>query len=84
MAIFGGLVLLVVFCGVGRLSSDRHGLRSAAGLFVPVWGVAAVVTMAIGVLAAGDTVLLDLPILDVMIADPAVFARLTQRWAAAG
>lgn len=79
MVITGGLILLAAFCLVGRMLGGISGLRRAASVFVPVWAVAAVVNLIIGVVSAGYTVTQELPILLVVFGVPAAVALLVRR-----
>jgi len=78
MVIGGGLVLLALFVLVGK----QGGLRSAAKAalwFIPVWLVAAVANMWMGVSRAGYTVAQELPFLLLVFGVPAAVALLIWR-----
>ncbi|MGQ7847686.1 hypothetical protein ACUNV4_24550 [Granulosicoccus sp. 3-233] len=79
MVLSGGFVLLAIFCGIGWFRAREAGLGRAVQLFIPVWFVAALVNMAVGVLGAGYTVMEELPILLVIFAIPAEVAWLLGR-----
>lgn len=79
MVVSAGLVTLAVFCVTGRLTGGNPGLRRAFRWFLPVWLVAALVNLTIGVVSAGYTVAQELPILLVTFGVPAVVGLLAIR-----
>ena len=81
MVITGGLVLLAIFCLVGRSRGDDAGMARTAIAFIPVWLVLSIVNLAVGVVSAGYTVMQELPILVPVFGVPALVAWLTARWA---
>jgi len=81
MVIAGGLVLLGIFAGIGRSRGGRAGLVRAARAFIPVWLLAALVNMAVGVLTAGYTIMQEAPILIPVFGVPALAAWGLSRWA---
>lgn len=76
MVVGGGLLLLAVMLGIGRLVSAETGMPVAARLFIPLWLVAALVNLWIGVSRAGYTLLQELPILLPVFGIPAIVALL--------
>ena len=64
LIIVGGLLLLGVFVFVGRLlgGGTTQSMVTAAKLFLPVWLVAALINMWIGVSRAGYSVAEEFPI----------------------
>jgi hypothetical protein len=78
MVIAGGLVLLAAFIVVGRLAGK--GLL-ASRLFIPVWLLATLVNLYVGVTRAGYTVAQELPIQLVVFAVPAIAALILGRMA---
>ncbi len=72
MVIGGGFVLLAAFAVAARLGN--FSLSSAALGFVPVWFLASVYNLYVGVSTAGYTVAEEMPILVVVFAVPAVAA----------
>jgi hypothetical protein len=76
MVVSGGIVLLALFCLIGRLRNGLPGMARAARLFLPVWFVAAIINLSVGVLSAGYTVVDELPILLVIFGVPAILATL--------
>ena len=81
MIIAGGLVLLAVFLLVGRaIGSERRAvLAAAAKWFIPVWLVASLVNMWVGVSQAGYTVMQEAPIFLVVFGAPAIVAFILWR-----
>ena len=79
MVLTGGFALLAIFCAVGWSRGRGAGLARAARAFVPVWLVAAIVNLAVGVVSAGYTVMQELPILVVIFGVPALVAWLLAR-----
>ena len=80
MVITGGFLLLAAFCGTGWMRGERSGLVSAARTFIPIWFIAAIINLSIGVLAAGYTVMQELPILVPVFGIPALVAWCVSRW----
>jgi hypothetical protein len=78
--IVGGFVLLAVCLLLGKVLSKggNDGLLRAAKLFVPLWLVAGLVNMWIGVTQAGYTVTQEAPILALVLAPPIAAALLMQ------
>jgi uncharacterized membrane protein YwaF len=73
MVIGGGLVLLALFVLVGK----QGGLRSASKAalwFIPVWLLAAIANLWMGVSRAGYTVAQELPFLLLVFGVPAAMA----------
>ncbi len=79
MVLTGGFALLAIFCAVGWSRGREAGLVRAARAFIPVWLVAAIVNMTVGVVSAGYTVMQELPILVVIFGVPALVAWLLAR-----
>lgn len=77
MVIAGGFVLL----GLMLLAGRRFGrsIASAALAFVPVWLVASIINMVIGVESAGYTYAQELPIFLVVFGAPALAAIALRR-----
>lgn len=75
--IAGGLLLLGVFLGVGRLL--QLPMSRTALSFIPVWLAGALINMWVGVARAGYTVAQEAPITLVVFAVPAVVAWLIAR-----
>ena len=74
--IAGGLVLLGVFLGIGRVvgSGGVAGMVGTAKLFLPVWLAVALYNMWMGVAKAGYSVGEELPIMLLIFAVPAAVA----------
>ena len=72
--IVGGVLLLGVFALVARFVGGTQAIVMAAKLFIPVWLVAALINMWIGVARAGYSIAAELPIFLVIFAIPAVVA----------
>ena len=74
--ILGGLLLLGVLLFVGRRigSADATSMVTAAKIFIPVWLLAALVNLWVGVARAGYSVAEELPIFMAIFAIPAVVA----------
>lgn len=77
--IAAGLVLLGAFLAGARIVGSPGAMARAAGWFVPVWLVAAIVNLWIGVSQAGYTVAQELPILLVVFGVPAAVALVLRR-----
>ena len=73
MVIGGGLVLLALFVLVGK-QGGIAGAARAALWFIPVWLVAAVANLWMGVSRAGYTVAQELPFLLLVFGVPAAVA----------
>jgi hypothetical protein len=71
-----GFALLGVCLAIGRLigGGGRAPLATAARSFVPLWFVASVLNMSVGVLGAGYSVADELPIFALVFAAPAAIA----------
>ena len=76
--IAGGLVLLCAFIAVAILTGIASK-AAAAKVFIPVWLIAALVNLWVGVTVAGYTVAQEAPILLVVFAVPAAAAYLASR-----
>jgi hypothetical protein len=76
MIVAGGLLLLGVFVFAGRLlgGGSPQSMVTAAKLFLPVWLVAALVNMWIGVSRAGYSVAEELPIFLAIFLIPGIAA----------
>jgi surface polysaccharide O-acyltransferase-like enzyme len=74
--IVGGLLLLGLFVFVGRLlgGGTTQSMVTAAKLFLPVWLVAALVNMWIGVSRVGYSVAEELPIFLAIFLIPGIAA----------
>jgi hypothetical protein len=74
-------VLLVVWLLVGRAvgGGDRAALSAAAKWFIPVWLVASLVNMWVGVTRAGYSAMQEAPIFLVVFGVPAVVALILWR-----
>jgi hypothetical protein len=79
MVTAGGLVLLALFLGAGRLRGGASTATTMAKVFIPVWLVAALVNMYVGVTRAGYTIAQETPILVVIFGVPAAIAWLIAR-----
>jgi len=79
MVTAGGFALLAIFCAIGWSRGREAGLARAARVFVPVWLVATLANVIVGVVVAGYTVMQELPVLVVTFAVPAVSAWLLGR-----
>lgn len=80
IVITGGLVLLAIFCSIGWMRGAWSGLRTAARAFIPIWLIAAIINLSIGVLTADYTVMQELPILVPVFGVPALVAWGVSRW----
>lgn len=75
MVIFAGLLLLVVFAMLGRLwGHDAAGIAEAARWFIPVWAGVTLINLWVGVTKAGYPLRVELPILLVVFAVPALIS----------
>lgn len=74
MVLSGGFGLLALFCLAGHLRQGRQGIARACLMFIPVWFVASLVNLTVGVVSAGYTVAQELPILLVVFGIPAIAA----------
>jgi hypothetical protein len=76
--IAGGLFLLGLFVFVGRLvgGGTTHSMVTGAKVFLPVWLVAGLVNMWIGVSRAGYSVAEELPIFLAIFLIPGIAAAL--------
>jgi hypothetical protein len=76
MIILGGFVLLGLSVLAGRLigGAGARPMVIAAKLFIPIWMVAALVNMWVGVTSAGYSVAEELPIFLLIFALPAAGA----------
>lgn len=75
--IASGIVLLGLFLLVGRLlhgAAPLAGMATAARWFIPIWLIAAVVNLWVGVAKAGYSVAEEAPIFLVVFAVPAAAA----------
>lgn len=75
LVVCGGFALLGVFLLIAKLAGGTAAaLGKAAILFVPVWLLAAIANLWIGVSKAGFTVRQELPVLLVVFGIPAAVA----------
>ena len=73
--IVAGLVILGLFALAGwRLGGGAQSMVTAAKIFIPVWLVAALINMWIGVSRAGYSIAEELPIFSVIFVIPAAVA----------
>jgi hypothetical protein len=73
--VVGGLVILGLFALAGwRLGGGAQSMVTASKIFIPVWLVAALINMWIGVSRAGYSIAEELPIFFVIFIIPAVVA----------
>jgi hypothetical protein len=73
--IVGGLLILGLFALAGwRLGGGAQSMVTAAKIFIPVWLVAALINMWIGVSRAGYSIAEELPIFFVIFIIPAAVA----------
>ena len=79
-----GFALLAVFCAIGWSRAREAGLARAARAFIPVWLVATLANVTVGVVSAGYTVMQELPVLIVTFCVPALVAWLLARRFGAG
>ena len=76
--ILGGLAIFAVFALAGsRLGSGSQHVVTAAQIFIPVWLLAALLNMWIGVSRAGYSVAEELPVFLVIFIVPAAVAAFT-------
>ena len=75
--IVGGLLLFGIFALVARFVGGAQMIVMATKIFIPVWLVAALINMWIGVARAGYSVAEELPIFLLIFAVPAVVAAFT-------
>ena len=75
--IVGGVLLFGLFVLVARFVDGTQTIVMAAKIFVPVWLVAALINMWIGVARAGYSIAEELPIFLLIFAVPAVIAAFT-------
>ena len=81
--ITGGLVLLAVFIAAGRYAFGALSAAKPALWFIPVWLLASVVNLWVGVSTAGYTVMQEAPILVIVFGVPAAAAGIVW-WMYAG
>ena len=73
--VVGGLVILGLFALAGwQLGGGAQSMVTAAKIFIPVWLVAALINMWIGVSRAGYSIAEELPIFFVIFIIPAAVA----------
>ena len=72
--IVGGVLLFGIFALVARFVGGTQTIVMATKIFIPVWLVAALANMWIGVARAGYSVAEELPIFVLIFAVPAVAA----------
>lgn len=70
----GGLVLLGIFVAIGWRFGGVASMVLATQLFIPVWTVAAISNMWIGVSRAGYSIAEEFPIFIAVLAIPAAVA----------
>jgi len=75
--IIGGVLLFGIFALLARFAGGTQTIVMAAKIFIPVWLVAALINMWIGVARAGYSVAEELPIFLLIFAVPAVIAAFT-------
>ena len=75
--IVGGVLLFGIFALVARFADSTQAIPMAAKIFIPVWLVAALINMWVGVARAGYSVAEELPIFLLIFAVPAVVAAFT-------
>jgi len=81
--IAGGLVMLAVFLAVGRYALGALSPARPALLFIPMWLLASIINLWVGVSTAGYTVMQEAPILLVVFGVPAAVAGIVW-WMYAG
>lgn len=74
MVIAGGLVLLGLCVLAGRWIGGVAAAADAARYFIPIWLIAAVINMWVGVTRAGYSIADEAPIFVVILAVPAAAA----------
>jgi hypothetical protein len=74
MVLAGGFLLLGLFLLAGKLFRGSGAIPDAAKYFIPLWLVAALINMWVGVSRAGYTVAQETPILLIVFAIPAAVA----------
>jgi len=77
MIIAGGVVLFGLFALVARFMGGTQTVAMAAKIFIPLWLVAALVNMWLGVARAGYSIAEELPIFLLIFAIPAAVAAFT-------
>lgn len=80
LVILGGLVLLAFCLLVGRATDGSGGMARAALWFLPLWLIATLVNMWVGVSRAGYTVAQEAPVALVVFIVPALIALALRRW----
>jgi hypothetical protein len=75
--IVGGVLLFGIFVLVARFVGGTQTIVVAAKIFIPVWLVAALINMWLGVVRAGYSVAEELPIFLLIFGVPAVVAAFT-------
>jgi hypothetical protein len=75
--IVGGVLLFGIFVLVARFVGGTQTIVVAAKIFIPVWLVAALINMWLGVARAGYSVAEELPIFLLIFGIPAVVAAFT-------
>jgi uncharacterized membrane protein YwaF len=75
--IVGGVLLFGLFVLVARFVGGTQTIVTATKIFIPVWLVAALINMWIGVARAGYSVAEELPIFLLIFGVPAVIAAFT-------
>ena len=75
--IVGGVLLFGIFALVARFAGGTQTIPMAAKIFIPVWLVATLINMWIGVARAGYSVAEELPIFLLIFAVPAAVAAFT-------
>jgi len=75
--IVGGLALFGVFVLIARFAGGTQTIPMAAKVFIPLWLVAALINLWIGVARAGYSVAEELPIFLLIFAVPATVAAFT-------
>ena len=75
--IVGGVLLFGIFVLVARFAGGTQTIPMAAKIFTPVWLVAALINLWIGVARGGYSVAEELPIFLLIFAVPATVAAFT-------
>ena len=75
--IVGGVLLFGIFVLVARFAGGTQTIPMAAKIFFPVWLVAALINLWIGVARGGYSVAEELPIFLLIFAVPAAVAAFT-------